>query len=310
MNKQKTQQNNTKDEHDLEQAKKDQTVTLYVAEDQPLTTPDENPIEADEAERPASERMIGVAGLAVLVGQIVVYFNERAESDDVDVVSFSLHHLFCRVDTLYRTALPDLLATRIEADTEQHAVSSIQSNYQLWLKLRAIKSALNQIEPLCHLLNTVTERMLDALDMTSIIAESENTLPRLSKPGMSSEWLQTLNQERWDHALSALTESLSLWQENYSQLVPFVEHFSQIVTRIPTLERLDETFSIILDCAGAIFGDIVPGFQAISANDDEAVCTLLFDLMQQSDQLQMQLDRLVEPLQSLIEHFALGNVRS
>lgn len=311
LNKQKTKIINAQDEHDAMQANEDQTLQLHGAEDQPLTVSDDDSVDVNEAEHPASERLIGVAGLAVLVGQISSYFNGRADGDDVDVLSFSLHHLFCRVDSLYRTALPDLLATDIEAGTEQPATGSILDNYQLWLKLRAIKGALNQIEPLCHLLNTATERMLDSLDITGItVAEGEATLPGLSMQGTDSAWLQSLNQERWDHSLSALTESLSLWQESYSQLIPFVEHFTQIVPRIPMLERLDETFSIILDCAGAIYGDIVPGFQAISANDDEAVCTLLFDLMQQSDQLQMQLDRLVAPLQSLIEHFALGHGRS
>ncbi len=311
MNKQKMQANKAKDEQNPEQAKEDQTVSLHVPANQPLTTADSDSVDSIESEHPTSVRMIGVAGLAVLLGQIATYFNGRADGDDIDILSFSLHHLFCRVDGLYRTALPDLLDTGIEAGPEQSAASSVQDNYQLWLKLRAIKGALNQIEPLCHLLNTATERMLDSLDLTAIVvAEGEDTLPRLSMSGSASQWLQSLNQERWEHALSALTESLSLWQESYSQLAPFVEHFTHTATRTPTLEQLDETFSIILDCAGAIFGDIVPGFQAISANDDAAVCTLLFDLMQQSDQLQMHSDRLVGPLQSLIEHFASGTVRS
>jgi hypothetical protein len=56
---------------------------------------------------------------------------------------------------------------------------------------------------------------------------------------------------------------------------------------------------------GAIFGDILPGFQAISAGEDETVATLLFDLMQQVDQLLLQLAITREPLQVLIEHFAI-----
>jgi hypothetical protein len=320
LNKQKIQENNAKKNDAVpEQAKEDQTIPLHVTDEHSDAMPIANYLTSEQTElrdtpqreHPASSRMIGVAGLAVLVGQIAAYFNGRADGDDVDVVSFSLHHLFCRVDNLYRTALPDLLTTSMDVEDGQAMADTTHDNYQLWLKLRAIKGALSQVEPLCHLLNTVTEHMLDALDMTSIAtSESQDTLPRISMHGEGSEWLQSLNQERCEHALSALTESLSLWQESYSQMMPFVEHFAQIETRIPTLERLDETFSIILDCAGAIFGDIVPGFQAISANDDEAVCTLLFDLMQQADQLQMQLDRLVEPLQSLIERFALGSVRS
>jgi hypothetical protein len=248
----------------------------------------------------ADERMIGVAGLAVLAGQIAAYFNGRADSDDIDVVSFCLHHLFCCVDTLYRISLPDLLdaGRKREAETEAAGdqppttpITSMQDNYRLWLQLRTLKKTLNQVESFCHLLNIIIEQLLDNLDTTSVAAsESQDTLPRLSLSGDNATWLQSLNQERWEHALSALAEILGLWQTRYSQMPLFAAYFAQQqqVTRIPTLERLDETFSIVLDCAGAIFGDIVPGFQAVSANDDEAVSTLLFDLMQQSDQLQLQ----------------------
>lgn len=51
----------------------------------------------------------GTAGLAIILGQVVTYFGGRVDADDMDVFSFSLHHLFARVDFLYRQALPALL---------------------------------------------------------------------------------------------------------------------------------------------------------------------------------------------------------
>jgi hypothetical protein len=65
----------------------------------------------------------------------------------------------------------------------------------------------------------------------------------------------------------------------------------------------------MLDSAGAIFGDILPSFQALAAGDDDAVATLLFDLMHQADQLLAQYDAVLEPLHALIEQFALKSNR-
>lgn len=89
----------------------------------------------------------------------------------------------------------------------------------------------------------------------------------------------------------------------------FVDHFSLFATTIPTLIQIDEAFSIMLDCAGAIFGDILPGFQAVSEGDDDAIATLLFDLVHQSDQLLAQFDAALELLHTLIEQFALKSNR-
>src|SRR5438067_10775226 len=61
-------------------------------------------------EEPNTALLAATGGLAVILGQLVAYFYNRAHIDDLDVLSFSLHHLFCRIDHLYETALPRLAA--------------------------------------------------------------------------------------------------------------------------------------------------------------------------------------------------------
>ena len=74
---------------------------------------------------------------------------------------------------------------------------------------------------------------------------------------------------------------------------------------LPSLAQLDTAFTTLLDCAGTIFGNILPGFRAIAVGDEEVVAALLFDLMQQSDQLLVQFDTTLEPMNELIKQFAI-----
>jgi hypothetical protein len=255
-------------------------------------------------------RFAGAAGLAVILGQLVVYFSGRANVDDMDVLGFSLHHLFCRIDMLYRTTLPAILDGSLPLDKEEHAAGECLQDQHVWTRLRAIKHTLDRMEPLCHLLSDATESILDALDSTSGKSSAgKHGGEESSLHNDEQGWLQTLNQERWDMALTAITESLSQWQESYNHLTSFATQFAHVssgAADIPTIAQLDAALTVVLDSAGAIFGDIMPGFQAIADEDDEAVATLLFDLMQQSDQLLVQFDSIVEPIQALIEYFALG----
>ena len=247
----------------------------------------------------------GVTGLMVIQGQMVTYLRNRAYADDLDVLSFSLHHLFCRVNYLYRSVLPDLLTVSPAPITEEARFEDLLRHQHIWTKLRTIKHTLNRLEPLCHLLSDAAECLLDMLDMTG-----GAELPhKQSGKGNGQDWLDALSQEHADEALTTLMESLAIWQESYNDLTLFVDHFSHFASTIPTLIQIDEAFTIILDCAGAIFGDILPGFQAISEGDDDAAATLLFDLIHQSDQLLAQCDAALEPLSMLIEQFALKSNR-
>lgn len=247
----------------------------------------------------------GVTGLSVILGQMLTYLRNRAYSDDLDVLSFSLHHLFCRVDYLYRTVLPDLLAVSPAPISEEARFEDLLRHQHIWTKLRTIKHTLNRLEPLSNLLNDAAKCLLDTLDMTG----GAELTRKQSDKGNEQGWLDTLSQEHADQALTVMMESLAAWQENYNDLTLFVDHFSLFAATIPTLIQIDEAFTIVLDCAGAIFGDILPGFQVISEGDDDAVATLLFDLIHQSDQLLAQCDAALEPLQTLIEQFAIKSNR-
>lgn len=249
-----------------------------------------------------------IAALSALLENVTGYFAGRADADDSDALKFCLQHLFGQVDYLYRSALPAILEVAIVMQGQQPFLEVILQEQHTWTHLRAVKFSISRVELLCHLLNNVAERLLDELDMTGTAAavEARDTVPRLLLPEEGPIWQPSLDQERWEQALRALMTSLGQWHEHYETLAAFAAQFEYIVPAIPALAHIDEMFSVLLDCVGAIFGDIVPGFQAISANDDDAVCVLLLDLMQQSDQLQAQFDRVIDPLHALIERFAPG----
>lgn len=119
------------------------------------------------------------------------------------------------------------------------------------------------------------------------------------------QWFHALSQERWEQALHVLTVGLDSWQQSAATLPPFTAYFSSVLPAGPSLPQLDAAFGIVRDCAETIFGDLLPGFQTLAAGDDETVATLLFDLIQQADQLLIQLDALREPLNQLVVYFAL-----
>ncbi|MBV9228184.1 MAG: hypothetical protein JOZ18_02635 [Chloroflexi bacterium] len=265
---------------------------------------DQRPKDSDrsgEADKHKNTCEAGTAALSVILGQMVAYFSGRADVDDMDILSFSLHHLFCRADYLYRTGLPQLLSAGALTD-------NLLCRQDTWSKLGAIQHTIHRMDPLCTLLSDTTRCMLEALDLTSERTISfENTVPRLMAMAKEDEenWLQSLDQGHWGEALTTLMGCLNYWQQSYNGLAFFARHFAGIVPAEPLATRLDEVFHNILDSAAAVFGEILPGFQAISTGDAAAVATLLFDLMQQADLLLVQFDTALEPLHTLIEHFAL-----
>lgn len=268
---------------------------------------DNSPNVGDERKDSSEVPFTSTAHLAVILGQLVGYFTDRADVDDMDVLSFSLHHLFCRVDYLYRKALPAL-----QSCIEQSLANNPRSRQGIWSELQSINRTLDRMEPLCHLLSDATECILDAFDYSSAnsIADAEeerhtsHPKKNLDASGEQS-WFSMLDSQRWEQALAALTEGLKSWRQSYRTLVPFTTQFARLVPVPSTLARLDTAFASMLDCAGTIFGEILPGFRAIAVGDEETVAALLFDLMQQSDQLLVQFDMTLEPMNELIKQFAI-----
>ena len=253
-------------------------------------------------------QQLGMAGLVTILEQVGVIVRNRVNVSDIEVLNFCLLHLFSRIDCLYRAVLPELLSVSAAPISEKSRLDDLLRHQDIWTKLRSIQHTLSRVEPLCHLLDDATECILDVLDRTS----GTNSNRRQAASGgadTEKDWLDALNSERLEQAMTAVMESLSAWQADYNNLTLLADHFSHLVSAIPELIQLDEMFTIVLDCTGAIFGDILPGFQAISLGDDDAVATLLFDLMHQSDQLLAQCDAALEPLQALIAQFALQSNR-
>jgi hypothetical protein len=252
-------------------------------------------------------RMAATGGLAIILGQLVAYFTNRAHIDDLDVLSFSLHHLFCRVDYLYNSALPTL-ANWMTTTQGRPMQPDARQRRHIWTQLQTINRTLDRMEPLCHLLSDSTECILESFDLTSdmIPLPDDETTQKLEEASSEKTWLQIVDLERWEQAFSSVTQHLLSWQQNHATLPTFASQFVRLLPTIPELSELDTAFATILDNAGAIFGDILPGFRAILSSDESMVAALLYDLMQQSDQLLVKFETTLEPMNALIKYYAIG----
>lgn len=267
-----------------------------------------------EKDAQGASLLAATGGLAVILGQLVAYFHERAHIDDLDVLSFSLHHLFCRIDFLYDKALPALGSY----STHPHQLD-VRQRQQIWSQMRAINRTLDRMEPLCHLLSDAAECILERFDASSEMvaipaheADLEPTVPQqnATPPADEPSYFQMIDGERWEQAFSSIAQCLLRWQERYSVLTSFATTFAPLLSTVPMLEELDAAFAIILDSAGAIFGDILPGLRAILDEDEAMIAALLYDLMQQSDQLLVKFDSTLEPMTKLIQCYAVGSALS
>ena len=275
-------------------------------------------------------------GIAVLIRQVLACFGSSTYTDDMDALSFSLRHLFHRVDFLYRDALPGLetnTATTITMGLEQDLSlqDTLIRRQRIWSQLQAIGRTLNRLEPICHLLSDAIEGILDTLDAAGDVFSFRvgiGSLADIPAAGFAQGRTrgygyaiptESIDDERWDSAFSTVFQSLKSWQQSYRACTPFSMQFSDLneatgglvspekdhSQEVP-LDRLDAAFATLLDGACEIFGDILPGFRTNTGNDYEGTATLLFDLIQQSDHLLLQLDATLELLNGLIEDFTLG----
>jgi hypothetical protein len=274
-----------------------------IAQDAPAPPSQVPPAEqpaVSEQQAPDADRMVATGGLAIILGQLVTYFTNRAQIDDLDVLSFSLHHLFCRVDFLYNNALPALAGWTATAQGRSVPPDARQ---HIWTQLQTINRTLDRMEPLCHLLSDSTECILESFDLSSEMIP----LPQEEEEASSEKgWLQIADPERWEQAFSAVTQHLLSWQQSHTSLPAFTSQFARLLPTIPTLPELDDAFATILDNAGAIFGDILPGFRTLLSSDESMVAALLYDLMQQSDQLLVKFETTLEPMTALIKAYAIG----
>jgi hypothetical protein len=256
------------------------------------------------------------AELTIMLKQVEICFGKYARSDDLESLSFSLRHLFSRADFLYCHALPSL-KMRIASKQGDYHQETLQKQ-QTWLQLQTINRTLDRMASLCHLLSDAIECLLDTLEDEEIwlrTLNDEETLQmkraRISweseqKPEVTNdlESPDPLPQEHWERAIGALMDQVSVWQERHHRFFPFSQQFAPLPSLEYNLSALDSAFAILLDSGGAIFGDILPHFRLVGPADREEISALLFDLMQQSDQMLVQFEVTLEPFTRLIRHFA------
>lgn len=268
-----------------------------------------NPTPGHQCSEPGDE---ADAELTTMLKQIETSFPRQARPHDLEAISFSLRHLFNRVDFLYCQALPDLEQWTTRSDAPRTVL-----NQQIWLHLQTVNRTLDRMAPLCHLLSDVIECLLDTLDNEEVwlrTFEEEETLllqqvqkpkappiPRLTRAIPEPV---TNDGEIWERAVKILMDRLLIWQEQHHKLPSFLQQFAQPTLATSSLNELDAAFAVLLESAGAIFGDILPHFRLIEPEDKEEISALLFDLMQQSDQMLVQFEVTLEPLTSLLRHFA------
>jgi hypothetical protein len=252
--------------------------------------------------------------LEIMLTEIETYFLKQARHHDLEAICFTLRHLFSRVDFLYCQALPELGIWTSREDGEREIILS----QQIWLHLQTVNRTLDRMAPLCHLLSDVIECLLETLDNEELwlrTFEEEDTRqfqqaplpekPRAMPDGPVSSIARS--SEIWERAATTLMDRLLLWQEHHHKLMSFQRQFSQPVLVGINLSALDTAFAILLDCAGAIFGDILPNFRLVAPEDHDEISAILFDLMQQSDQMLVQFEVTLGPLTGLLRHFAAGS---
>ncbi len=231
-----------------------------------------------------SEQLTTPVDIAALIVQLCSSIDPRTRANDRDILCFCLHHLFLSIDTLSRESPP----AQTRGLVQQHAI---------WTHLREIKQVLERIEPLCQLLNDASSTMLSSLDTQ---ASSSSPTP----PEESSTIQLPYEQFR-----DALTPVLDTWRQCLSQQHTFHHCFAHLLSAIPatsttpTLAHIDNAFFILLKSACSLFSDTLPAF---STTRHEATAVLFLDLMQKIDQILLQVDVMMAPLQTLIKHHAQG----
>lgn len=229
--------------------------------------------------------------IAIILAQLMACLNNRAHGDDMEALSFSLQHLFRNVDFLYRKALPDLVACTAPAvagrEGRPRNGETLLSHQLIWTQLQTISRTLNRLEAICYLLSDAIESVLGTLDMRSSY-QAKDWQDGLHSPHAP---MQTLAQEQWDAACNALLWHIRNWQQSYPTGVAG--------------PQLNAAFATLVHGAKSIFADILPAAGTISAGNDEATATLLFDLIQHSDQLLVQMDTALELLDALVEDLTL-----
>jgi hypothetical protein len=283
----------------------------------------------DQGQQCDEEEDEKATALAVLLGDMVAYLSSKVDVNDLDIVSFSLHHLFCGFDSLYRVMLPSFVVSLTPESGRETDVEFEQLRPRTWIQLQALRQVLRRMEPLCQLLSEAGECILGQLGYSGgseggKTDETEGThgeytdgmLARIAaheaveQAELDSEQnlLYVVSSEGIEQALRDLVAILACWQQRYRDLPSFRSLLYTLFPTVPLLLQPDAPFTQLLECASTLFGDILPAFQALSPGDDEAVIMLLFDLLQQIDLVAVECKTLLELLHMLLERYAVAMI--
>lgn len=228
------------------------------------------------------------AKLAIFFETLCSYFHGCVDANDIQTLTFCLHHLFYCSSRLYQSILPDLTANTGQA-------RDIVITYCIWDQLQVIESLFERIESLCHLLNCTIPTILATLENTCRARGS--FIPATQEDNAQPPEYPATTQK---HALVQLNEQLHTWQQSNAQRLIFVHQFADLPTVMPTLVQVDTAFNILQQHTSAIYGKIIPHFLSLVTTDDETATLLLLDLMQKADELQFYMRVQLKPLYILL----------
>ena len=135
------------------------------------------------------------------------YCAERASAEDLDALSFSLHHMFCHIDVLYRLVIPELISVSPSPIPDKARLDGLLRHQHIWSKLISLKHILNRIEPLCSLMSDASESILAMFDLTN---GTQNIAPTFEKSAQAQvegntggDWLHLASLPCGEHDYEA-----------------------------------------------------------------------------------------------------------
>jgi hypothetical protein len=240
--------------------------------------------------------------LDMLLEKLQRHFIGRASAQEVELLTFNLRYLFYAIDTLYGLCLPNLLPdTPVQAWSPEDAR---YIRYSIWQQFQEVERLLERVEPLCCLLSNVIVSLLEAINRTCLMPTRVTASIEMQGTEQLDEQLyfHMIEEEQWQQAMVQFNVYLQLWHS--TQRASFVSQFAQQPSTLPLLKQIDIAFEQIAVSCVISFGEILPGFQSSTLND-EAIIMLLLDLQQGIDQVLFQLPTLHAPLHTLVKSYAV-----
>ncbi|WP_052890105.1 hypothetical protein [Thermogemmatispora carboxidivorans] len=221
----------------------------------------------------------------------------------LELLLFGLRHLFLQLAALYQRRLPALGAATRPLMDGLVPPDYLPTRHAIWLALREVSGSLLQCDLFCQLLTSAGGTLLDLLDRGPVsdpnaLASALAPLPTIASvppAGCCPLWLR---------------QQLASWQESYQHLPPFALQFGRpgslpAEVALASSARLDRAFALLLEEAGAIFGELLPGLTQQKECRAPELALFLIDITQHGEQLQMTFAGLWEPLSTISEAFGV-----